>query len=123
MIQLNDYPETGKKIHDFYLDIMLVGLEDSKLPDDFKNDMRSKGVDMETIEKLIVSNPRILFDFFDANDLYVNTVVGFETVDNVATWRIEIDSVVSAKTYPSRKLAEADAIIESVKIMEGRLTK
>lgn len=120
-MKLEQYPLAGKLLHDYYLDLMLESVNMSQLPDDYKEQIKADGIEMDKIEDIANTNPRHLFDFFDGQGIYVNVKAStegtfmFSIVGDVAT-------VGSTKTYNTRKEAESNAIEQAMKQLELSLT-
>ncbi len=121
-MNLELYPLAGKMLHDYYLELMLESINMSQLPDDYKQQIKEEGIEMDKIEDIANTNPRHLFDFFDDKEIYVRISVDadgifmFSIVGPVAT-------IGSTKSYKTRKEAEADAIEQATKQLELSLTK
>ena len=73
MINIQDYPKTAEKIKAFFYERLLESLKDPEVPKDFKNFIKKRGVPLEKIQKLVDTNPRLLFDFFDKQGLIIET--------------------------------------------------
>lgn len=120
-MKLEQYPLAGKLLHDYYLDLMLESVNMSQLPDDYKEQIKADGIEMDKIEDIANTNPRHLFDFFDGQGIYVNVKAStegtfmFSIVGDVAM-------VGSTKTYNTRKEAESNAIEQAMKQLELSLT-
>jgi hypothetical protein len=121
-MNLELYPLAGKMLHDYYLELMLESINMSQLPDDYKEQIKQEGIEMDKIEDIANTNPRHLLDFFDDKEIYVRISVDadgifmFSIVGPVAT-------IGSTKSYKTRKEAEADAIEQATKQLELSLTK
>lgn len=111
---LKNYPEAGSLVKAFFLEIMLESLNTDDLPEDFKEHVRAKGIDDETIGKILDKAPRNLFDVFDENELYIQI-----TGDNKNGWAWEVEG--SNDTCSSRKEAEQKAVEESFRILNEKL--
>jgi hypothetical protein len=120
-MKLEQYPLAGKMLHDYYLGLMLESINVSQLPDDYKEQIKAEGIEMDKIEDIANTNPRHLFDFFDGQAIYVNVEAStegtfmFSIVGNVAM-------LGSTKTYNTRKEAESEAIEQAMKQLELSLT-
>lgn len=121
-MKLEQYPLAGKLLHDYYLDLMLTSINISELPDDYKEQIKKDGIEMDKIEDIANTNARHLFDFFDGQGIYVNVKAStegtfmFSIVGDIAT-------LGSTKTYNTRKEAESNAIEQAMKQLELLLTK
>jgi hypothetical protein len=71
---LQKYPIAADVMKSYYLNIMLESLNDNSLPDNFKEYVREKGIDDDKIAKIMEGSPRNLFDVFDENGLFIETL-------------------------------------------------
>ena len=113
---LQDYPEAAKLVTSYYLEKMLLSLDDSSLPEDFKEHVRAQGIDVDKIAVLAEASPRTLFDVFDENELYIQ-IDG----DNKNGWNWEIGEFIENSSCSSRKEAELKAITEAFKLLNEKL--
>jgi len=120
---LKEHPETTKLIQAWYLDKMLESFKDESVPDDFKEMMRATPIDEDKISKMIDGAPRLLFDFFDEHELYVEVLVNYKDKPSIFTYTVIADGdVVSQPTkYNSRKEAEYVAIEEAFKLLNDKI--
>ena len=114
---LQKYPEAGKVVKDHFLSRMLDALNDDNLPDDFKEHVRSMGIDNDKIDKMVGGSPRSMFDVFDDNELFIN--VTFDYTNKMFRW--SVDGEKDSQNYIFRKAAEQDAIAEAFKLLNERL--
>ena len=68
---LEKYPESAKIIRAWFLEKMIESLETADVPDDFKDMMRETGIEDDKLSVMIDSNPRMLLDVFDENDIII----------------------------------------------------
>jgi hypothetical protein len=120
---LKEYPETTRLIKDWYMRMMLESFKDDSVPDDFKEMMRATPIDEDKISKMIDGAPRLLFDFFDEHELYVEVLVNYKDKPSIFTYTVIADGdVVSQPTkYNSRKEAEYVAIEEAFKLLNDKI--
>jgi hypothetical protein len=120
---LKQHPETTKLIQAWYLDKMLESFKDESVPEDFKEMMRATPIDNDKISKMIDGAPRLLFDFFDEHELYVEVLVNYKDKPSIFTYTVIADGdVVSQPTkYNSRKEAEYVAIEEAFKLLNDKI--
>jgi hypothetical protein len=114
---LQKYPEAGKMVKNHFLSRMLDSLNDDNLPDDFKEHVRAMGIDDDKVASMIGNAPRSLFDVFDDNDLFINTI--FDYTDRVFRW--SVNGEMNSQTYIFRKAAEQDAVAEAFKLLNKKL--
>jgi hypothetical protein len=114
---LKQYPEAAKTVKAYYLEIMLDGLNDESLPEDFKEHVRSQGIDDNKIATIIEASPRSLFDVFDNNSIFINITFDHE----YRMFRWSVNGEVDQGNYPFRVAAEKHAIIEAFKLLNETL--
>ena len=119
---LEQNPESAKLICSYYLEVMLESLNDDSLPEDFKDHVRSQGMDNNNIAAILDGNPRNLFDFFDSRKIYVdvrpftNGSFSYSVISDIATSG-------SSEVYKTRKEADKEAVEEAIRLLEIVLTK
>ena len=119
---LEQNPESAKLICSYYLEVMLESLNDDSLPEDFKDHVRSQGMDNNNIAAILDGNPRNLFDFFDSRKIYVdvrpftNGLFSYSVISDIATSG-------SSEVYKTRKEADKEAVEEAIRLLEIVLTK
>jgi len=118
---LEQNPESAKLICSYYLEVMLESLNDDSLPEDFKDHVRSQGMDNNNIAAILDGNPRNLFDFFDDQSLFINIMT---EKGKTFSYTIITDTVSVGNTSMSltRKKTEKEAIITAIGMLETRLT-
>lgn len=114
---LKTYPEAGKVVKDHFLSKMLEGLNDDNLPEDFKEHVRSMGMEDDMIAKMVGSSPRALFDVFDENQIYIN--ITHHSEHNM--FKYDVNGEISTNFYVYRKAAEQDAVAEAFKLLNEKL--
>jgi len=72
---LQKYPEAGRVVKAYFLEILINSLNTESLPDDFKDHVRAQGIDDEVVAKILDNAPRNLFDVFDENGLMIEISV------------------------------------------------
>jgi hypothetical protein len=115
---LQKYPKAAEVVKAYYLELMLETLNDSSLPENFKEHVREKGIDDDKIAKMLNGSPRSMFDVFDHNSIYIN--VTFDHEDRL--FRCSVEGEVDSKNYVFRKAAEEAAVAEAFKLLNDALT-
>ena len=113
---LEEHPKTATVIKQWLLDRLLESIEDSKVPNDFKEFARQQGIENDKVAGILQNTPRSMFDVFDENELYIQI-----TGDNKHGWSWEVDGSVENAVCSSRKEAETAAVIEAFKLLEAKL--
>jgi hypothetical protein len=119
---LEQNPESAKLICSYYLEVMLESLNDDSLPEDFKNHVRSQGMDNNNIAAILDGNPRNLFDFFDSHNMYI-TVTCFSDGSFSYSIIADIGTSGTSEVYKTRKEADRNAVETAIKQLESSLTK
>lgn len=114
---LKNYPEAGKVVKDHFLSKMLEGLNDENLPEDFKEHVRSMGMEDDRIVKLVGEAPRSLFDVFDENQIYINII--YHSEQNM--FKYDVNGEMSSLFYTDRKTAERYAVADAFKLLNEKL--
>jgi len=112
---LKTYTETTKLIQAWYMEKMLESFKDESVPEDFKEMMRATPIDDDKISKMIDGAPRLLFDFFDENDIII------ETVHNGGKWWYSINGASTPNFFSSRKEAEYGSIEEAFQSLNDKI--
>lgn len=116
---LQDYPEAAKLVTSYYLEKMLLSLDDSNLPEDFKEHVRAQGIDIDKIAVLAEASPRTLFDVFDENGLFIEIRIS----NDKFSYKIfpRDFNFLDVTWYPSRREAEQMAISDAFKLLNEKL--
>jgi len=118
---LEAYPKAAVAIKEFYYGKMIESLsEDSDIPQDFKEMVKSQQFDSEYVATFIDNNPRFLFDIFDENGIYIN-VTAFPNRLFIYSLVGEVAEVGSTETSNTRKEAEKLAIEQAFEILNNKL--
>ena len=112
---LKDYAETTKLIQAWYLNKMLESFKDESVPEDFKEMMRATPIDDDKISKMIDGAPRLLFDFFDENDVIIQINTG-----KVFSYSINEGEVISGG-WDNRKDSEYAAISAAFELLNNNI--
>jgi hypothetical protein len=115
---LQQHPETTKLVQDWYMDKMLESFKDKSVPEDFKEMMRITPIDEDRIAKMIDGAPRLLFDFFDENEIIITTSYNKEGW----LWSINNNNNYSVLCN-DRKEAEHASIEEAFELLNNKLTE
>jgi hypothetical protein len=114
---LQKYPHSADVVRKWLFDKMMESMQDDSVPEDFKQSMMNEAVTNVRLAVFIDTNPRILFDVFDKNDIII--IIKYH--DNFGfTWAVE--EADEQSFYRTRKEAEYAAIEEAFEILEEKLT-
>lgn len=95
---------------------MLDSLNDTTIPDEFKEFVKAQDLENDKIATMINANPRILFDVFDNHKVYIQITY----YDGPNFW-CSINGVQSENKHSSRIAAETEAIQGAFTILEAKL--
>jgi hypothetical protein len=116
---LETYPKAAVAIKEFYYGKMIDSLqEDNDIPEEFKDMVKAQQFDSEYVATFIDTNPRFLFDIFDANNVFIQISIDIE--NNCFRWSFD-GGRVESNDYASRKEAETIAVEEAFKILNDKL--
>jgi hypothetical protein len=119
---IQTYPAAGKIVKEWFFKSMLESFKDDTVPDEFKEYMLEQGIEDDKIGVLIDVNPRMLFDVFDDNEVFI-FIHYMDVKDNVKFFysfrNIDTNPVKSFKT---RKEAELYAIESAFEMLENNLS-
>ena len=111
---LETYPRAAEEIAEFYRSKMIESLNTQDVPDDFKDMVKGQEFDNQYIATFIDANPRILFDVFDSNEVFIQI--------NVPNFSYSInEGDVIAGSWPNRIEAERAAIEQAFQILNDKL--
>ena len=114
---LEKYPESAKIIRAWFLEKMIESLETADVPDDFKDMMRETGIEDDKLSVMIDSNPRMLLDVFDENDIVIEN-----SLYPNGTFTIKIGNQATTQSWKTRKESELFAIDAAFEILENKLS-
>lgn len=111
---LETYPRAAEEVAEFYRSKMLESLNTQDVPDEFKDMVKGQEFDNQYIATFIDANPRILFDVFDSNEVFIQI--------NVPNFSYSInEGDVIAGSWPNRIEAERAAIEQAFQILNDKL--
>jgi hypothetical protein len=112
---LETYPKAGKIVNDWFLDKMLKSLNTDAIPEEFKEYISNQPIDNQNIAVMIDNNPRVLFDVFDENNVFIQI-----NVNKTFSYSINEGDVISG-SWRIRKDAEAAAIESAFELLDEKL--
>lgn len=122
------YPKAGEVVIQYYADKFLKSVENTDVPEEFKEFAKQQRIDDRYVADFIDNSPRGAFDVFDEHGIYITTPVS--PADGYFKWEIETDkrSVLTEEheRYTSdwvttRKEAEAAGVEKAFEILNYRL--
>ena len=113
---LEKHPYATEVIRAWFLEQMIESMKDQSVPDEFKDFMRGQGIDNIKLSIMIDSNPRMLFDVFDENDLFIEIFMYPDV-----TFTCKIGNEATTNSWKTRKEAEMFAIEAAFEMLENKL--
>lgn len=114
---LEKYPLSTEVVREWFMQKMIESVRDAdEVPEDFKNFMLEQGIDNNRMATIIDSNPRMLFDVFDNNDLFIEIFMYPDV-----TFTCKIGNEATTNSWKTRKDAEAFAIEAAFEMLEKKL--
>lgn len=119
---LEAYPRAAEVINEFYHTKMIESLNTEDVPQEYKDLLKEQEFDNEYVAKFIDANPRILFDVFDSNGVYIEILVDY-TADAVFTYGVIDDNEMNTEhaSYNSRIEAEKVAVQKAFQLLNDKL--
>jgi len=120
---LEAYPRAAEVINEFYHTKMIESLNTEDVPQEYKDLLKEQEFDNEYVAKFIDANPRILFDVFDSNGVYIEILVDLTKDDALFSYIIDgnVMGNVEAVLYNSRIEAEKVAIEKAFQLLNDKL--
>jgi len=120
---LETYPRAAEVINEFYHTKMIESMDTSDVSQEYKDLLKEQEFDNEYVAKFIDANPRILFDVFDSNAVYIEILVDLTKDDALFSYIIDGDVMgnVEAVLYNSRIEAEKVAIEKAFQLLNDKL--
>ena len=115
---LETYPRAAEEIAEFYRSKMIESLNTQDVPDDFKDMVKGQEFDNQYIATFIDANPRILFDVFDSNAVYIGITPNF--LIGGMEFKYTISNDISGEA-PTRLEAEKIAVEKAFQILNDKL--
>lgn len=124
---LQKYPHSADVVRKWLFDRMVESMQDDSVPEDFKQSMMNEAVTNVRLAVFIDTNPRILFDVFDENDIIIYFMIfsspeGVRFSAAIHTGNDEVKPNPIGKQYNTRKEAEYAAVEAAFEILENKLT-
>ena len=107
-------PHATLVVQSWFMSKMLESLTDSSVPEDFKEMMRQKGVELEQLIKMVEGSPRALFDVLDEHDVVVQ-------INTYPHFSYSINNETIAGSWTTRKEAETFAVSAAIEMLEKKI--
>jgi len=119
---LEAYPKAAEVINEFYHTKMIESMNTPDVSQEYKDLLKEQEFDNEYVAKFIDANPRILFDVFDSNAVYIEILVDY-TAGAVFTYGVINDDKMNTEstTYKYRVEAERVAVGKAFQLLNDKL--
>lgn len=114
---LKDYPKTAEVLQDYYTTKMLMYIDTSDVPEDFKETIRKEKMSVIDVEVLVNSNPRHLFDFFDEQGIVIS--ITYNRATNKFCYFVNTQQ--NELEFDTRIEADKDAVELAIVLLEKKL--
>jgi len=114
---LQENPDAAKVIKEYYVELMLNSLDESLLPENFKDFLKEQGIDDEKVAQMMEANARNVYDVLDENGFIIS--ISYDATFEKFYWFINGDSHKIACS--SRKDAENDAVAAAIYRLQNKL--
>jgi hypothetical protein len=114
---LQKYPHSADVVRKWLFNRMVESMQDDSVPEDFKQAMMNEAVTNERLAVFIDTNPRMLFDVFDENNIVIETLVYPS-----GEFTTKIGNHATTNSWKTRKESEVFAIEAAFEILENKLT-
>ena len=119
---LETYGKAAAVVKAHYLEKFLESMNTTDVPENFKEFAKDKGIDNNTIAKMIELAPRTLFDVFDTYEVYIEILIDYTNGVIFTYGVIDGDDMITESTlYNSRIEAEKVAIEKAFEILNKNL--
>jgi hypothetical protein len=110
------YPEAAEVAIQYYADEFLRAVENTDVPDEFREFAKQQRIDDQYVADFIDNNPRGTFDMFDNNDVYIQIGVYPDR-----TFNCTINELGTTSFFATRKEAETCAVEAAFEILNNKL--
>lgn len=120
---LETYPRAAEVINEFYHTKMIESMNTPDVSQEYKDLLKEQEFDNEYVATFVDANPRMLFDVFDSNSVYIEILVDLTKDDALFSYIIDGDVMgnVEAVLYNSRIEAEKVAIEKAFQLLNDKL--
>lgn len=120
---LEAYPKAAEVINEFYHTKMIESMNTPDVSQEYKDLLKEQEFDNEYVAKFIDANPRILFDVFDSNAVYIEILVDYSKNEAEFTYGVIDDDEMNTEstTYKYRVEAEKVAVEKAFQLLNDKL--
>ena len=114
---LQENPHAAKVIKEYYVELMLNSLDESSLPENFKDFLKEQGIDDEKVAQMMEANARNVYDVLDENGFIIS--ITYDATFEKFSWYINGDQ--HKIVCSTRKEAENQAVAAALYRLERKL--
>lgn len=114
---LQENPQAAQVIKEYYVELMLNSLDESSLPENFKDFLRERGIDDDKVAQMMEANARNVYDVLDDNGFVISMT--YDVDFKKFSWYINDDQ--HKIVVDSRKQAENEAVKACIFRLERKL--
>lgn len=114
---LQENPNAAKIIKEYYINLMIDSLDDSSLPENFKEFVKEQGIDEDKVAQMMEANARNVYDVLDENGFVISII--YDAAFKKFSWFINDDQ--HKIVCDSRKQAENEAVAAAIVRLEERI--
>ena len=114
---LQQNPHAAQIIKDYYVELMINSLDESSLPENFKDFLKEQGIDDEKVAQMMEANARNVYDVLDENGFVIS--MNWDMAFNKFSYHINDDQY--KLLYDSRKEAESAAVNVAIHRLQNKL--
>jgi predicted nuclease of predicted toxin-antitoxin system len=114
---LQENPHAAQVIKEYYVELMLNSLDDSSLPENFKDFLKEQGIDDDKVAQMMEANARNVYDVLDENGFIIS--ITYDATFEKFSWYINGDQ--HKIVCSTRKDAENQAVAAAVYRLERKL--
>ena len=107
---LQENPDAANIIKQYYVDLMINSLDESSLPENFKEFMREQGIDEEKVAQMMEANARNVYDVLDENGFVISIIYDV----NFKKYSYYINDDKHRVVVDTRKEADSGAVAAAI---------
>ena len=114
---LEKYPKITVVLQEYLHGVLMESIKDSPvdMPEEFKTHLRHTDISEEKVARFIEHNPRLLFDFFDKKEIYV------ETHREKNKFIYKINGIKQSYTFKDRLPGDTQVLQDCFPLLEKQL--
>lgn len=117
---LENNPYATEAVREWFMQKFLISFKQGNVAKDFKESVFQSIISNEKIVKVIGSNPRSLFDLFDENHLFIETMY-MEGSFHYTISNGENVILSNKQTYKTRKECDLASVEDAFKLLNDKL--